>query len=215
VRGIEYSCDFVVEDGEAEIIRVARKILSPNAPFGTIRGYLVSPDAVEDVITAPDFVRLLQRAAHALGITEAICMADFLVCDNEVVLLEMTPRPGGDCLPAVLRESADLDILTATMDFAAGRPMPWRDFTDFEPCIGMRIHAEREGALLGIRTEQLENDPRVLDIAIFRSAGHIIQMPPKDYDSWLLGHVILQPDPRKAPHEQCEDILGKVTVSIA
>ena len=42
----------------------------------------------------------LKSAAQAVGLTRALCMVDFILQANELVFLEIAPRPGGDC-PAV------------------------------------------------------------------------------------------------------------------
>lgn len=214
VSGTEHSCDFAVENKNVEIIRVARKILAPNSPFGTIQAYDLSPGAIDPIIRQPDFPKLLYRAASALDITEAICMVDFLVQDNQIIFLELTPRPGGDCLPAVLRESAEIDILTTALDFSVGNPIAYKNLADFEPCIGVRIHADREGTFLRLKADELQDDIRIRKILVSQPYGHVVQMPPKDYDSWLLGYIIFQPDLTTSSEEQCKEILGKVKVLI-
>ncbi|MBI9091692.1 MAG: hypothetical protein JEZ12_20985 [Desulfobacterium sp.] len=44
-------------------------------------------------------------------------MVDFIIRNHQPVLIEMPPRPGGDCLPFLLLEAVDLDIIRLALDF--------------------------------------------------------------------------------------------------
>ena len=102
VPGEEYSCDFVLEGGRASVIRLTRKVCFDQDPFGTAKAYSL-PGAWPDAIDRARFETMLGQSARALGLEQAIGMLDFFVHDGRVVLLEMAPRPGGDCLPSLLR----------------------------------------------------------------------------------------------------------------
>ena len=102
VEGDEYSCDFALENGRATIIRMTRKILSSRGPFGTTLGYLL-PAELPISMDADDMLQTLALSAGALGLVRAVCMLDFIIHKNQMVLLELAPRPGGDCLPFLLR----------------------------------------------------------------------------------------------------------------
>jgi hypothetical protein len=65
-----------------------------------------------------------------------------------------------------------------------------------------------------IDTRQLQHDNRVREIHLTRQPGHQIKMPPDDYDSWLLGHIIFDPDVDTAPEAQCRELLEKLVVEV-
>ena len=98
VGGEEYSCDFILEDDRVTLIRLARKVLFSQDPFGTAKAYVL-PDVWPEAIDAGKLEWTLFRSAKALGIQRAVCMLDFILHHGRMVLLEMAPRPGGDCLP--------------------------------------------------------------------------------------------------------------------
>ena len=81
VAGEEFSCDFLVEDGRAEVIRISRKIQEQQSPFGTMLGYVL-PAPLPPGLDPTVFCETLHQGARALGLTRAICMLDFLVRDN-------------------------------------------------------------------------------------------------------------------------------------
>jgi len=201
----------MVENGRVRVIRLARKIKSPQRPFGTILGYIL-PGALP--VDETHFRDILVRAASALGITRGLCMADFIISGKRVMLIEMTPRPGGDCLPHMLKACTGLDMLKTSLDFAAGLPLVLPDPGDFPPCMAVRIHAETEGILRHIDCRKLAGDPRVQSVHLTRKPGHRIQLPPKDYDSWLLGHVVLTPCGTEDPETEALSILNRIHVSI-
>ena len=213
VAGEEYSCDFLIEKGRVDVIRLSRKIPDKAGPFGTTQGYVL-PASLPTGIDPTDFHRTLHQGAKALGLTRAICMLDFLIRGNEMVLLEMTPRPGGDCLPFLMRNRYNLDILKLNLDFAQQRPIRLHKPDNDWPYIGLRLHAKRGGVLKKIDAVSLHQDPRVCEIHLPRPPGHVIRMPPADYDSWLLGHIIFKPFEDADLKTQCAEILKEIMVEV-
>ena len=211
IFGPEFSCDFLVEDCGITVIRLAEKILLPDGPSGTVLAYLVPARMPYSLSALAD---ILGRAANSLGLSRALCMADFIVRDGgQLVLLELAPRPGGDCLPHVLRYAAGLDMLELTLDFAEGKPISVPTGGDWVQMVGLRIHARREGAVRTIDVQQASQDPRVREVHIIRQVGHNVVLPPRDYSSWLLGHVIFRPTPEIDLEAQCHELLGKIHVT--
>jgi len=213
VEGPEYSCDFTIDNGTARIIRLAKKIKSSPMPFGTIQGYLL-PCALPRPITESRLQAILGKGALALSIKRGLCMVDFIISGEKIMLIEMTPRPGGDCLPHMLKACTGLDMLKTSLDFAAGLPLALPDITGLSPCMAIRIHAEKEGILRNIDCRRLMEDPRIKSIHLTHKPGHRIQLPPKDYDSWLLGHVIMRPLEAENPESEALSILKKIEVFI-
>lgn len=213
VAGREYSCDFLVADGRTTLVRLARKLRAPDGPLGTIQAYVLT-DPPPAGIAPADFSRALLESAAALGVTRGLCMLDFLTRGEELVLLELTPRPGGDCLPWLLRHARGLDILGLNLDFARCKPIRLATDSEPEPHVGLRVHAARGGKIASIDDAALEEDPRVRAVKWLRGPGHVVRMPPEDYDSWLLGQAIFVPDDRSSVEDQCRDLLGGVRVEI-
>ncbi|MCY2929486.1 MAG: ATP-grasp domain-containing protein [Planctomycetota bacterium] len=212
VTGQEYSCDFIVENSRAHVIRFARKILAHDAPLGTARGYTIpSPPPGPEPQSIASF---LARAANAVGIERSICMLDFFVDDGRLALLEIAPRPGGDCLPWLIRYSSGLDMLGLALDFAQRRPVAIPPADKWQPMVGLRIRAEREGTLRRVDTSLLAADPRVRQIHLTRAPGHKVVLPPADYDSWIFGHVVFAPDAGVSAESQCDELRGKLRLEI-
>ncbi len=209
VSGPEYSCDFLLRDGQVTLVRLCGKHLREGSPFGVTEAYeLIGVD--ESPFEASRLRRELGRAAASLGIDDAWCMADFLERDALPVFLEITPRPGGDCLPWLLRAASGRDVLMELLDFAERRPVP-RAAVEAK-AVGLRLFAAGEGTLRHIETGRLLEDPRVRDVTLRRRPGDRIALPPKDYDAWILGHAVYVPEPGRSIACQNGELAERIDV---
>ncbi len=213
IPGTEFSCDFIVDGDGIRIIRMARKIKSPFKPFGTIIGYVL-PGHLPHGIPQTALEQILLKSAQVLGLTRGICMVDFIVSGETIVLIELTPRPGGDCLPSLLKAATGMDILKLSLDFAQKIPLELTCCDDVSPHVGIRLHAHKGGVLKSIESSHLLEDPRVKHIFLTKKPGHRIVLPPKDYDSWLLGHLIIEPANGRYPESQAMSISKTITICI-
>jgi biotin carboxylase len=214
IQGDEYSCDFIIDNGHVQLIRLTRKIPAlDDGPFGTICGYLLCSAAATGIAESL-LLETLMQCAHALGIERSFCMLDFMMSGGRMVLIELSPRPGGDCLPALLRAASGLDILSLYLDFCQRRPFVLPGPIQESNYVGLRLHAHKEGKLNRIDTHRLECDARVRDLQMIRREGHQITMPPADYSSWLLGHIIFHAFPGVDPELQCRMLTEQFEVEI-
>ena len=60
----------------------------------------------------------------------------------------------------------------------------------------------------------LEADPRILEIGLAKKPGDAIVMPPGDYDSWVLGHVIVRLEPGQDPADELYNLDGKIRIAM-
>ncbi|MFA6011534.1 MAG: ATP-grasp domain-containing protein [Desulfobacteraceae bacterium] len=214
VDGTEYSCDFIVDKESVRLIRMTRKIHAPGSVFGTIMAYEMI-DFLSENVSRDYFMGILGKAARSLGIERSLCMLDFIVSpDGDISLLEIAPRPGGDCLPWLIQRSMGLDILRMTLSAAEPGHFDFKKPPMVSPCVGLRIHAKQTGRLKNIDTTRVAQDPRVTDVYLKYRMGHQITLPPQDYDSWNLGHIIFKPAGLVSRFDQCRELLSLVKIDI-
>jgi len=213
VQGDEYSCDFTVDGDHVEIIRIARKILDPKQTFGTTLAYLL-PSPLPEGLGENIFRNQLRTAAKSLGLDRAICMLDFVVRDNQAFMIELAPRPGGDCLPPLLLNSCGMDILGCTLDFAEGHPFVSGTSLQHRPLVGVRLFATYNGEIERIDASALLKDRRVVEHHLKRGPGHRVILPPEDYESRLLGHVIFEPTDPESIENECIEIASKLKLKM-
>jgi biotin carboxylase len=212
IPGQEYSCDFFLENGRFELIRTAKKIPTAGIKVGaTTAAYLV-PAALPEEMPSRVFLDQLHRAATALGLERALCMVDFIVWQGKAYLLELTPRPGGDCLPWLIQQSCGLDMIGLALDMAQGRNISTPMRQSWKTLVGLRLFASHAGTVKEIDDGDLRRDPRVQEVLIKRRPGHRVNLPPKDYDSRLFGHVIFTPTVSTGLEAECAELAGKLKV---
>jgi len=207
IEGDEFSCDWVLTDGKAEIIRIAEKVRRDDLSFGTASAYIIPPSKPLDT---EKLKKILVSGAETLGFSAMVAMTDFIVMNGQIYLIEMTPRFGGDSLPDTVMASAGFDTFRAALDYAVTGevciPSLWL------PAVSVRIIAEKNGIF---RKASVAKDDRIISVHIEREAGHNIILPPENYFSRLIGHVVFRPYEGTDVHEQIEDIRSKITVEYA
>lgn len=212
IEGEEYSCDFIYESGRAAIVRVAKKIYATDQSVGTTLAYILP---AELPLPRDEFEKQIAAAARAVGLDRAVCMLDFICADGSAKMIEIAPRIGGDCLPPLILRSSGLDTIGLALDFAEQRelrippPSAWRKLA------GLRFFATKSGVVRTLDDTALRHDKRVLEIFLKRSAGHRVIMPPDDYDSRLLGHVIFDPRDWNTLDDECVEINALLKVEIS
>lgn len=213
ISGTEYSCDFIINNEDISIIRTAEKIPAPGQLTGTTLAYVV-PEALPEQIDSQRFAAQLKSAAMAQGLTSAVCMADFIVSGNAAYLLEISPRPGGDCLPQLILKSMGLDIIGLVLDFAENSQIKPAPGHDYEKMAGLRLLSGKTGIVKNINCARILQDTRVVECGLRREKGHRVKLPPDDYDSRILGHVIFKPFVHCDIESQCLDIASKLELEI-
>ena len=213
VQGDEYSCDFTVDGDRVKIIRIAKKIIDTKQVFGTTLAYLL-PSPLPEGLDEDVFHTQLHAAAKSLGLDRAICMLDFVVQDNQAFMIELAPRPGGDCLPSLLLNSCATDILGHTLDFAEGHPFISSEPLQWRPLVGVRLFATCSGQIEKIDSSVLLKDHRVVECHLKRAPGHRVVLPPEDYESRLLGHVIFEPTAPESIENECIEIASKLKIEM-
>jgi biotin carboxylase len=213
VDGREYSCDFMLDGDRVEIIRLAEKILACDQAAGTARAYVL-PSRLPETLKMAPFRLQLRNAARALGLDRALCMVDFIVHEGVAYLLEMTPRPGGDCLPQTIFQSCGLDMLGLALDFAEGKPIALPAASTWVRLVGLRLMAKKGGRIKSIGDQALRQDRRVKELILKRRPGQRVVLPPDDYESRLLGHLIFKPATVGSIETECDELESKLIVDI-
>jgi biotin carboxylase len=213
VPGPEFSCDFIIDGETLEVVRVAAKYPLKDAPFGTIQAYEI-PARLPTSILKIDLHHHLAKAVRSLGLTRCMGMADFIIRDDLIQFLEITPRPGGDCIPQLIVQSCGLDMLALHLDFAEGLPLNIPAPPKWKHLVAMRLHAPHAGRLraVGLHRKWLEQE--ILEEVWLKRPGDLIRLPPDEYQSWLLGHLIFRPDTGRPIKAQLQEVYHAVDIYI-
>lgn len=195
VPGPEFSCDFLLQDRDITILRETGKVKAPGQTFGSILAYTFPPSYPEG-FTVANLCHVLVKASRALGFTWGHFMVDFIIQDGQPVVLEMTPRPGGDSIPDLVEMATGCNLIGIYLDMVSGRarnstilPLPSESFASFH------LYAPRKGIISHLDVSQILSLPWVKGVVLKKNVGDKVKLPPHDYDNRLLGYCIVSMDP--------------------
>jgi hypothetical protein len=105
-------------------------------------------------------------------------------------------------------------MLGLAMDFARDVEISLPAADDWDSLVGLRLFASHAGVVKRLDSRWLHQDPRVREVMIKRLPGHRVVLPPTDYDSRLLGHVIFKPSGKVCIEEECAELASKLVVDM-
>jgi biotin carboxylase len=195
IPGPEFSCDFLLHEDHVVILRETGKVKVSQQTFGSVLAYTF-PLSLEEREKLQGLHRTLEKAAQVLGYTRGHFMADFIMQDGHGVLLEMTPRPGGDSIPDLLETATGRDLIRIHLDMVSGKsnnlgsvPLPTESFAS------IHLYAPNEGTITHLDSSQILSQPWVKALVLKKRTGDQITLPPHDYDNRLLGYCIVTMEP--------------------
>jgi len=195
ISGPEFSCDFLLYEDRAVILRETGKVKVPRQTFGSVLAYTF-PLSHEEREQLQGHHHILEKAAKALGYARGHFMADFIMRDGHMVLLEMTPRPGGDSIPDLLETATGFDLIRTHLDMVSGKsnnlgpvPLPTESYAS------IHLYAHDEGTITHLDSSQIISQPWVRALVLKKRTGDQVTLPPHDYDNRLLAYCIVSTEP--------------------
>jgi hypothetical protein len=79
-------------------------VKATDKPFGSVLAYTFPPLYPES-FRKERLLDILKTAVRSLGFDRGFFMADYVLREGFPVLIELTPRPGGDSIPDLVRRS--------------------------------------------------------------------------------------------------------------
>ncbi len=195
ISGSEFSCDFILRDGQITILRETGKIKAPDQTFGSILAYTFPPLYPEGFVLK-DLHNVLKGASTSLGFTWGYFMADFIITNGGYpVIIELTPRPGGDSIPDLVEIATGNDLLGTYLDIVSGKYSPL-ETSDMPPesFASINLYAPGEGVITCLDPSRILSLPWVKAVFLKKKVGDKIILPPDDYDNRLLGYCVVAPE---------------------
>ena len=191
VYGPEFSCDFFLHNGQIAFLRETGKVKAPHETFGSVLAYTFPPSYPEE-FSLERLSRVLKKAAGSLGFTWGHFMVDYIFHNGQPVIIEMTPRPGGDSIPDLVEIATGYDLLGVHLDIVAGKFSPLKT-PDITPAAfaSINIYAQKEGIITSIDPSAITALSWVKALLVKKGLGERIILPPADYDNRLLAYCII------------------------
>ena len=195
ISGPEFSCDFVLQHDEIFFIRETGKIKARDKPFGSVLAYTFPP-RYPAAFQKRVLKEVLKKATNSLGFDWGYFMVDYILHEGTPILIEMTPRPGGDSIPELVRAATGLDTLALYLDFVQGDfKEPKEPSLPPESFASLNFFAPMEGKIEVLDGREVRACPHVRKLLFKKHAGDRVILPPKDYDNRLLGYCIIEAKP--------------------
>jgi predicted ATP-grasp superfamily ATP-dependent carboligase len=195
ISGPEFSCDFVLQDEEVFFIRETGKIKATGKPFGSVLAYTFPPRYPEG-FQKRILKEVLKKATNSLGFDWGYFMVDYILHQGTPILIEMTPRPGGDSIPELVSAASGVDTLALYLDFVQGRfKEPEELNLSPESFASLNFFAPMEGKIQVLDGGKVRACPHVKKLLFKKNTGDRVILPPKDYDNRLLGYCIIEAKP--------------------
>jgi diaminopimelate decarboxylase len=189
VGGTEYSCDFIITCGKAVVLRLCRKYKYARR-FGATQTYELLPES-EWPETNKCLSHLFYRAAKATGRMEhAVVMVDFIETEKGLMLLEMSPRAGGDCIPPLIQKSCGVSTVNIAVEIAAGRVAKPQTLPVKQSYAACRLFAPRDGVLVSENSARIKKELPDSEVIMYRKSGDTLRLDASDYTEGLAGCVL-------------------------
>ena len=191
ITGCEFSCDFVLQKDQVIILRETGKIKATDQTFGSVLAYTFPPQYPQG-FSLDYLCQVLKMAAESLGYSWGHFMVDYIIHDNFPYIIEMTPRPGGDSIPDLIKIATGRDLLGMHMDIMSGRPIPANGLSkSSQTFFSVNIYAKEEGCITRLDTSRIISQPWVRSLFLKKDVGDRIKLPPDDYDNRLIGYCVI------------------------
>jgi len=195
ISGPEFSCDFVLQNEEIFFIRETGKIKASDKPFGSVLAYTFPPRYPVG-FQKRVLKEVLKKATNSLGFDWGYFMVDYILHDGTPILIEMTPRPGGDSIPELVGAATGVDTLALYLDFVQGDSKEPKELSiPAESFASLNFFAPREGRIQVLDGGKVQASPHVRKLFFKKQVGERVILPPKDYDNRLLGYCIIEAKP--------------------
>lgn len=191
VGGPEICVESLVVDGETHVLAIHDKPLPTGPTFEEV--YACTPTRLPGAVVAR-VVEATEAVHAALDIHTGASHVEFRLRGGEQpVILEAAARMGGGPIYRSVMLSTGVDMVRAVLDIASGREPVIRPKEPATPVGFWNIFPDRAGALTAVHgVAEAEADPRADEIAIYRSIGEHLAVPPQTFQGH--GHLIFTTD---------------------
>lgn len=189
LEGLEIGGDALIIDGNVDFLTITNKYMTHHPqyiPIGHSIPSQLSVDMQGKVKAA------LQQVVNALNIECSPVNFDIIIGPDSAVILEMSPRLGGNCIPTLVRLGTGFDMVEASLQLSLGLIPELPENIEVKPT-GVRIlRSNRAGILTSYRCpeEVKKNYKNVLELVIDYTPGAAVSK--YSQGAARIGHLICQ-----------------------
>lgn len=200
LEGIEVGGDALFVNGKLIFIAVTNKYLRGFAVTGHSLPSLRSDNEIERVR------QLIQKTCHALGFKDGPINFDVMLGDEVDVVLEMSPRNGGNGIPIVIHRSTGVDIEQAALQISVDDAISINEHSTWLSAGSYVFGAKTEGEILAMTDEGIlqEKLPFLRYLHYTKTIGDTVV--PYTHSGHLLGFSVFDLETPNAYESQVAQI---------
>ncbi|NJP08458.1 MAG: ATP-grasp domain-containing protein [Leptolyngbyaceae cyanobacterium RU_5_1] len=150
IDGFQGTCEGIVNQGELALTFILdRRTVNP--PHVATCGHHL-PSALPPQLQEKLLV-ILKKIWHLLGVTDGLFDCDFVATENEIYILEISPRLGGNSIATLLKKATGFNIVEYSVKQACGEVTHLPTTVNIRPTSVVLLGVEKEGRLSYNQTE--------------------------------------------------------------
>jgi len=144
IAGTQHSCEGFLSDGKVAFCLITDRD-TVDFPYATTAGHRVPTAASMKAQT--NIKIMLERLFAMVEICDGPFDCDFVVNGDEVTIIEVTPRLGGNAISSLVHEACELDLVGAAIRYATGESIGRLGPTTPTPAAVLILGVDRSGRL--------------------------------------------------------------------
>lgn len=145
LEGSQHTCEGVLEGGRVVISLITDRDTA-NPPYTTTVCHRV-PSRLSEQHHVQALDRI-ESVMASLGVNSGPFDCDFVLTQGRVILIELTPRLGGNSLSKLFKEALDFDLVAYAVTTACGDCYPVSEVVNTKSTAIKILGVEREGGLI-------------------------------------------------------------------
>jgi biotin carboxylase len=117
IEGTQHTCEGLLHSGQVALALMTDRDTAPQ-PYAATAGHRAPSRLPEETQSAA--LRAIEEVLGRLGVSSGPFDCDFVARSGEIVLLEMTPRLGGNSLSKLFKAALDFDLVAYAVAHACG-----------------------------------------------------------------------------------------------
>jgi biotin carboxylase len=185
LEGMETSGDGLLQDGRFIFIGMTHK---------RKQGFAISGHSLPcnlDLESQKRIIAALEECCQALGYRDGALDFDVMVSGERVTIIEMSPRNGGNGIPAVIQRATGVDLEVGTLRSVMGDDVDLPNEFNLLRGAGSFIFGSKKGGILKNIVDQerlIEEIPEVFEMQLSVQIGE--EVLPLEHNGNAIGYVL-------------------------
>ncbi len=209
VEGHDGTCEGFLVGGQMAFSLLLDRQTAP-APHVATHGHRV-PTRLPDA-DAMRVLETIQSVLRVLGVTDGPFDCDYIVRPHDVVILEISPRLGGNSITPLVRAATGIDLTEWTLKQACGEAIEIPSTTDVRPSGLVLLGTDRPGRLAydDVEIERLRRESWVVHLTLDLPIGS--QVEPFTDGRRRVGEALVSGESRTQIDERVAELLRRANV---